>query len=65
MADICFILTLDPELMKALETLVLDTPFADRNEAIATILRTWLTATGYLDEDKPISFPPLPEDGSK
>lgn len=59
MAEICLVLHLDSALITALDELV-EVEHAElnsRNAAAISILRHWLTATGYLDEDKPLRFP--------
>lgn len=64
MADLHLILDLDPATMQALDKLATETGVGSRCSAAKSILRNWLIATGYLDEDKPFEFETAPEDGS-
>ncbi|HWK66004.1 MAG TPA: hypothetical protein VNS34_13755 [Rhizobiaceae bacterium] len=58
MPDICLILDVDAATIKALDKLVAEAELASRRQAATSIVRNWLLATGYLDDDKPLTFPP-------
>ena len=58
MADIRLILDVDPATINALDKLVAEAQLDSRGHAAASILNDWLIATGYLDDDKPLTFPP-------
>lgn len=64
MADLHLMLDLDPATIQALDKLATDTCAGSRCTAAKLILHDWLTATGYLDEDKPFEFATAPEDSS-
>jgi hypothetical protein len=64
MADIRLILNVDPAMMNALDKLVVEAELDSRCQAVTSILRDWLIATGYLDDDKPMTLPTEVEDDS-
>lgn len=62
MADIRLVLSVDTEMIRALDKLVVEAGLDSRSQAATSVLRDWLIATGYLDDDKPLTFPPEIED---
>ena len=62
MADLHLVLRVEPAMLRALERLAVETGTGSPCLAAKWVLREWLVATGYLDEDKPFAFRPEPED---
>lgn len=62
MADIRLVLNVDSATINALDKLVAEAGLDSRSQALTWILRNWLIATGYLDDDKPLTFPSEIED---
>lgn len=58
MGDLQLILDLDPSMMQALDQLANETGVGSRCVAAQTVLRQWLLATAYLDEDKQLQVMP-------